>query len=227
MNIEPDPGTSRIRALYTRRRKTYAAYVQAFGHRQGIQAALEASSYLRSGQRILDVGCGSGLSILAIVDALRKRAYDYRSIQAFDLTPAMLELCRQTMERHGIKGVELREADVTRLDEQLPANWSGYDLALCASMLEYVPDAALVPVLEALRARLAPSGRLLVIVTRRSFLPTQWIWHCSGYTRARLETAFHEAGFQHAHFHHYPWRFGWLNVADHLVWAANSGNDLP
>jgi SAM-dependent methyltransferase len=222
---DPDPRAVRVQELYTRRRRSYEPYVQAFGHRQGIQAVLESSPLLRSGERILDAGCGSGLSLAAIARALRRRGYRYQSLHGFDLTLAMLEQCRETLRREGIGRAELRQADVTRIGQQLPAEWAGYDLILCASMMEYVPREHLASALAALRARLAPGGHLLLIVTRKSFLPTQWAWQCGGYTGAELRSAFDAAGFRDVRFRHYPPACAWLNVADHVI-EAGTGEDL-
>lgn len=221
---DADTRAARVQELYTRCRRSYEPYVQAFGHRQGIQAVLESSPLLRPAQRILDAGCGSGLSLVAIARALRRRGYEYESLHGFDLTPAMLTQCQETLRREEIERAELREADVTRLDEQLPGEWTGYDLILCASMTEYVPREHLVTALAALRARLAPSGRLLLIVTRKGFLPTQWIWQCGGYTGGELRSAFDEAGYQLVRFRRYPLAFAWLNIADHVV-EAGTGAD--
>lgn len=223
---DPDPRAARVKELYTRRRRSYDPYVQTLGHRQGIQAVLESSQLLHPGGRILDVGCGSGLSLAAITRALRRKGFDYQSLHGFDLTPAMLELCREALRREGTERAELREADVTRLDQQLPAEWTGYDLILCASMMEYVPRDHLVPALAALRARLAPNGHLLIIVTRKSFRPTQWTWQCTGYTAADLRNAFDAAGYRDVRFRHYPLPFAFLSVADHVIEAGTGrGSD--
>lgn len=219
---DPDARATRVQELYTRRRRSYEPYVQAFGHRQGIQAVLGSSSLLRPAERILDAGCGSGLSLVAIARALRRRGYHYQALHGFDLTPAMLTQCRETLRCEGIEQAELREADVTRLDEQLPGEWTGYDLILCASMLEYVSRDDLVPALAALRARLAPGGHLLLIVTRKSFLATQWIWQCSGYTGGELRNAFDAAGYRDVRFRRYPPAFAWLNIADHMIEAGTA-----
>lgn len=221
---DPDPRAARVQELYTRRRRSYEPYVQAFAHRQGIQRVLESSPLLRPAERILDAGCGTGLSLVAIARALRRRGYRYQSLHGFDLTPAMLTQCQETLRREGIDQAELRQADVTRLNEQLPGEWTGYDLILCASMMEYVPRSQLVPVLAALRARLAPSGHLQLIVTRKSFLPTQWIWQCSGYTGGELRNAFDAAGYRDVRFRRYPPAFAWLNIADHVIEAGTSAD---
>jgi ubiquinone/menaquinone biosynthesis C-methylase UbiE len=64
--------TRLVRNLYTRRVGVYDRFVQAFGHRQGLAAMLGDSGGLAAGQRILDAGCGTGLSILAITEAFRR-----------------------------------------------------------------------------------------------------------------------------------------------------------
>lgn len=176
------PATNDVQGLYTRRGHAYVSYVQAFRHRQGLAAILASSTALGPDQRILDAGCGTGLSILAMIEALRRRGFRHRSIEAFDLTPAMLEYCKAALETTGVHRVELRQADVLRLDDQLPAAWTGYDLIVCASMLEYVPSHLLSTALAALSERLAPGGRLLVVLTRRLFYITRWIWSCEGYS---------------------------------------------
>jgi 2-polyprenyl-3-methyl-5-hydroxy-6-metoxy-1,4-benzoquinol methylase len=209
-----------VAALYSRRRRFYETYVQTFAHRQGIRALLTRSSLLAGDQRILDAGCGTGLSILALTDALARLQLTYRRIDAFDLTGAMLDTCRQTIERESLHSIELRQADVTRLREQLPADWSGYDLVLCASMLEHVERADLGDALASLRERLAPTGRLLMIITRRAFYPTRWIWHCNGYSRRELREALAVAGFGPPVFRRYPCTHWWLNVGNHVVEAT-------
>jgi 2-polyprenyl-3-methyl-5-hydroxy-6-metoxy-1,4-benzoquinol methylase len=152
--VSPRPAApEEVSALCARRTRSYVAYVQAFGHRQRLRALLEASGGLRADQHILDAGCGTGLSILALLDALCRRGLDAGRIEGFDLTPAMLAACRATLAERRIGGVELRRADVLHLDDQLPPSWTGYDLIVCASMLEHLPRAMLPAALAALRRR--------------------------------------------------------------------------
>lgn len=228
MSSPPQPAASDVQRLYTRRPRGYVAYVQAFGHRQGVRALLTRAAVLEPGQRILDAGCGTGLSILALAGALRRLGLRPRSVDAFDLTPAMLDRCRATLERRraaleaaGLTGVELRQADVLRLDDQLPASWTGYHLIMCASMLEHLPRHQLRAGLTSLRQRLAPGGRLLAVITRRQFYPTRWIWHCEGYTRQELHAALTDAGLTGITFHRYPWTCTWLNLGNHVITATS------
>jgi 2-polyprenyl-3-methyl-5-hydroxy-6-metoxy-1,4-benzoquinol methylase len=212
--------TPQVQDLYTRRGRSYVTFVQAFGHRQAIRAALREASLLRPGLRILDAGCGNGLSALALAEALARSGYPYECLDGFDVTPAMLTGCRQALDRAGVMGAELRQADATHLDEQLPADWTGYDLIVCASMLEYIGREELVTALGAIRARLAPGGRLFLTVTRTSFLATQWLWKCDGFTRAELQNVLSAAGYEHIRFRSYPWTYGWLNIASHVIEAG-------
>lgn len=220
-------GTTDVRRLYTRRSRSYVAYVQAFGHRQGLRAVLSRTDVTAPGQRVLDAGCGTGLSILAIAGAMRRSGARPRLVHAFDLTPAMLGRCQATLSANrdrlqsaGLSGVELRQADVLRLDDQLPESWRDYDLIVCASMLEHLPRDLLPAALAALRGRLAPGGRLLIVITRSMFYPTRWIWHCQGYRRRELRRALDRAGLTGIEFHRYPPAFGWLTIGNHVITGA-------
>lgn len=213
------PSTGDVQSLYTRRASSYVRYVQAFRHRQGLAAVIAASAGLKPGMRILDAGCGTGLSILALDDALRRRDLPWRAIEGFDVTPAMLDRCRSTLERSALPGVQLRQADILGLAEQLPPAWSDYDLIVCASMLEYLGRASLAASLANLADRLAADGTLIAVVTRKSFYPTRWLWHCAGYTRGELLDACAHAGLRQVRFRSYPPAFAWLNVADHVLEA--------
>jgi ubiquinone/menaquinone biosynthesis C-methylase UbiE len=104
----------------------------------------------RHGQRVLDAGCGTGLSILALTDALRSRGFACQPVDAFDLTEAMLARCRETIWAAGLPRVAVRQADALHLGEQVPESWRGDDLIVCASMLEYVPRDRLTAVVAAL-----------------------------------------------------------------------------
>ena len=74
-------------------------------------------------------------------------------------------LCRfqKTLEGRGITRVQLRQADVLAL-ETLPPSWTNYDLILSAPMHEYLPKQDLPCALQGLHARMAPGGRILVLI---------------------------------------------------------------
>lgn len=210
-----------VRELYDRKADAYVRFASSFRHQAGIEALLEHSGRLRAGLRVLDAGCGTGFATLALIEALRRRGLSAGRIEAFDLTAAMLARFRQTLESRNLSGVELRQADVRRLD-LLPDSWTGYDLVISVSMLEYVPRAELSPVLQTLRQRLASGGTLVVVITRKNFM-TWWLiekgWKANRYSRRELNEAFATAGFGRVSFRRYPFPFFWLGLSNHVVVA--------
>jgi SAM-dependent methyltransferase len=129
---------SNARRLFSEKHATYARFIAFVHYPQGLRAFFRRSSLLRSGIRVLDAGCGTGAATLAIHDALVQRAATPGRLDAFDLTPAMLDRFRKTLETLGITLVEARQANVLEMDT-LPTAWTNYDLIVTASMLEYLP----------------------------------------------------------------------------------------
>jgi ubiquinone/menaquinone biosynthesis C-methylase UbiE len=169
---------SAVQDLYTRAIDRYRAFSSAFQVLQGIQALLLSSRLLRPGLRVLDAGCGYGVASLALLEALRQRQLDYKCIDAFDLTPAMLSRFQKTLTARKITRVELRQADVLALGT-LPLSWANYDLILSTSMLEHLSKPDLPRALRGLRARLGRNGQLLVMITRKTpetKLLIEWLW---------------------------------------------------
>src|SRR5215471_2865352 len=145
---------SEVQELYTKGIDRYKSFISFFHSPQAIQALLKGSGLIRPGLRVLDAGCGFGLVTFALLNVLRQNTFDYRGIDAFDLTPAMLVRFQETLKERAITRVQLRQADVLALDA-LPTTWADYDLILSASMLEYLPKQELSRALHGLRARLA------------------------------------------------------------------------
>jgi 2-polyprenyl-3-methyl-5-hydroxy-6-metoxy-1,4-benzoquinol methylase len=210
-----------VRQHFSAKAAGYDRYVAAFGYDRGLRGCFERIEWLVPNLRILDAGCGSGIPGLALADALERRGLEFESVHAFDLTPAMLDRYREKLRRRGIEHVELREANVLDLD-RLPSSWSGYDLILSASMLEYVPREMLALALAGLRARLVERGRLLLFMTRRNWVTGVLVerpWGGNRYTHSELADAFAAAGFRDASFRRFPASSGWLNLWGHIVEA--------
>ncbi len=213
-----------VQELYTNGIDRYDSFITAFGSPQGIRALLRGSDLPLPGLRVLDAGCGFGVFTFAFLDVLREKNFDYRSIDAFDLTPAMLKRFRESLEARGITRVQLRQADVLAL-ETLPPAWTNYDLILSASMLEYLPKPDLPRALHGLRARMVPGGRILVLISRKTLetkVLIEWWWHAERYMKNELLRAFEEAGFEYPRFLRFPWRYGWLNRATYAVEATSA-----
>lgn len=211
-----------VQELYTASADGYLRFAAAFGYRQGLGAVIAGSGLLRPGLRVLDAGCGAGTVTFALLDALERQKIGYQTIDAFDLTPAMLERFAAGLAARGCTEIHPRQANVLALDEQLPGEWRGYDLILSASMLEYLPKEQLPVALASLRARLAPGGTLLVFITRAN-LPMRvligWLWRSETYRRAELARAFAAAGLREVGFLSFPWRWFWLNQWGYVVKA--------
>jgi len=216
MNREP-------KAFFTSEAAAYDRYVSSFLYPQGLRAFFERAECLREGLRILDAGCGSGIPGLALLEALGRRGLAFERVDAFDLTPAMLGLYREKLVRRGIEGVELREADVLELD-RLPTSWTGYDLVLSASMLEYIPRGRLPETLAGLRSRLSADGRFLLFMTRRNWVTKRFVERPLGgnrYSRSELAAALAAARFQEPTFHRFPLAYTWLNLWGHILEARH------
>lgn len=208
--------------LFSEKHRSYVRFIRALRYPQGLRAFFLRSPLLRSGMRVLDAGCGTGVVTLALRDALLCRSLSPGPLHAFDLTPAMLERFRRTLARREIEGVETVEADVLDLDV-LPESWFEYDLIVSASMLEYVPRDRLVDALRALRARLHGDGRFVLFITRRNWLTRPLIgrwWRSNLYDSGELRDAFRRAGFSSCEFLHFPLSARYLALWGYALEAA-------
>lgn len=213
---------SDVQDLYTKSIDRYASFIAAFQSPLAMHALLRTPSLLRDGLRVLDAGCGFGMVTFALLKALREKNLDYKAIDAFDLTPAMLTRFRSEIEARGISRIQLQQADVLNL-ESLAESWTNYDLIISASMLEYLPKQDLPRALAGLRARLARGGHILVMITRKTLetkVFVEWWWHAERYTKKELLRAFREAGFPNLTFRRFPLRYFWLNRANYVVEAV-------
>jgi cyclopropane fatty-acyl-phospholipid synthase-like methyltransferase len=220
-SVDPMSIRADARQLFTDRHATYVRFIRAVRYPQGLRAYFLASALLRPGMRVLDAGCGTGTLALAVHDASVRRGTPLASLDAFDLTPAMLGRFRAILDRRGVRGVELAEANVLQLDA-LPESWRDYDLVVSASMLEYVPREQLIDALRGLRARLKLDGRFVLFITRRNPLTRLMIgawWQSNLYTARELAHAFQRAGFSRFAFPGFPLAARHLSVWGHVVEA--------
>jgi cyclopropane fatty-acyl-phospholipid synthase-like methyltransferase len=219
-----------VQTLYTERLSAYEAFISFFRSQDAIRALLEHSGLLRPKLRVLDAGAGFGTATFALLDALRAKNMDAQAIDAFDLTPAMLDRFQAELDSRGITLVRHRQANVLELEHQLSPTWKDYDLIISASMLEYVPKQSLPHALSALSARLAENGSLLVVITRKNWITKiliEWWWHATRYSRKELRAAFATAGFGHLALIRFPFRYFWQSASNHVVVAKRSRSTLP
>ncbi len=218
--MTPDP-----RRLFTDRHASYVRFIRSVRYPQGLRAWFAATPLLaRPGLRVLEAGCGTGALTLALLGAADRRGRPLARLDAFDLTPAMLDRLRLTLAHRSAAPVTLLEADVLRPDA-LPATWRDYDLVVSASMLEYVPRPRFVEALAGLRGRLRPGGTLVLFMTRRNPLTRLMIgrwWASNLYTRCELTAACGAAGFETVRFPGFPPAAWHLAAWGHVV-AATRG----
>ena len=120
----------------------------------GVQGELLALAAPAPGEAVLDVACGTGVVAVAAAQAVGAGG----RVLGVDLADAMVQTCRQRAQQLG-----LGQAAFERMDaEQLQLPDAGFDLALCALGLMYVPDADAA--LRELHRVLRPGGRAVLAV---------------------------------------------------------------
>lgn len=103
------------------------------------------------GQRVLDIGCGTGETA---VFCARSGA----EVTAVDRSPAMLERAARSARAEGV-GLAVVQADAA----DFAGGWRGvFDLVFCHNVLAYVEDARTL--VTRLAALVAPGGRLSLVV---------------------------------------------------------------
>ncbi len=126
---------------YTRFARWYDVLSAEPVYRAGRGVAIAALG-LRPGDRVLDVGCGTGLN----VPALSRAVGGSGRVVGVDRSPEMLRVARGKAERAGLDQVRFVEADATRLTrEQLGGaigsdSSSGFDAVIFTYSLSLMSD---------------------------------------------------------------------------------------
>jgi SAM-dependent methyltransferase len=103
----------------------------------------------RAGQRLLDIGCGTG----SLLDDLPE-GVEYLGL---DFNAGYLDAARR---RHGVRGSFV----CTRVEELRADSWSAvFDLVVAKGVLHHLADAVAARLVALAHASLAPGGRLVTI----------------------------------------------------------------
>jgi ubiquinone/menaquinone biosynthesis C-methylase UbiE len=115
---------------------------------------------LQRGDDVLDVGCGSGSSVLPAAQQVGPTG----RVVGIDVSDGLLALCRTKVDRAGLDNVELRVGDMRELN--LPAR--SFDAVLLVFGLFMVPD--MQGLVRDLWELVRPGGRLVITVWARGLL---------------------------------------------------------
>ena len=91
---------------------------------------------ISAGERVLDVGCGSG----AVTRDIAKRVGERGLAIGLDPSPALLAVARELAQEAGLGDrVEFREGNALRL----PFPDGSFDVVVCATVLSHIPKGRL------------------------------------------------------------------------------------
>jgi ubiquinone/menaquinone biosynthesis C-methylase UbiE len=108
------------------------------------------------GERVLDVACGTGRGTLGLAQAVGPAG----SVDAMDLTEAMLEQARRKLESQGLaRRVHLRQGNA----RSLPYPDGSFDLVYNGYMFDLIPLDGFLPILKEMARVLKPGGRLVLV----------------------------------------------------------------
>lgn len=103
----------------------------------------------RSGERVLDVACGTGI----VARRAAERVGNHGRVVGLDLNSGMLAVAR-SLSSQDASGIEWREGSALAM----PLPDAAFDLVLCQLELQFFPDRPLA--LREMRRALVPGGRL-------------------------------------------------------------------
>ncbi len=119
-------------------------------------AALHELLAAKSGQTVLDLGCGSGYHARRLAGAVGEKG----RVLCVDLQPEMLTIAEQHAKREGIENIEF----VRGAADRVPVRPGRVDLVLMVDVYHELSDPAAV--LASLKQALAPGGEVAVVEFR-------------------------------------------------------------
>src|SRR5438093_357653 len=127
----------------------YDPFVKLLGGDRARRALLDQAA-IRAGQRILDVGCGTGTLVLLI-----KRLHPDVDVVGIDPDPKALTRARSKAQREGVT-IQLDRG----FSDGLPYAAASFDLVFSSLMFHHLPAEEKSPTLREIRRVLKPGGAL-------------------------------------------------------------------
>jgi ubiquinone/menaquinone biosynthesis C-methylase UbiE len=134
--------------------RLYDAFANVFflGRRRATFEALIAAAGVRPGQRVLDVGCGTGYFARLLADAVGPEG----TVVGVDPSPEMIAYASRNASDFPNCQFRVGEAESLRF----PAEH--FDVVVSSLVMHHVSEASRVPALSEMRRVLRPGGTLLV-----------------------------------------------------------------
>lgn len=140
-----------IKATYGKVSRAYAVVEERLERRLR-QRGLQLLD-LQEGEAVLEIGFGTGCSLVEIAG----RVGPVGKVSGIDLTPEMVSLARQRLEKEGLaESVQLLEGDA----RDMPYETGQFDAVYMAGTLELFDTPDIPRVLAEIRRVLKPGGRL-------------------------------------------------------------------